>query len=71
MRQLTELEVTLQQLNAEYVRLIKHMDAHQIAMKGFDLVAMDAAGHQQEARTVQQGAKAGGRRESGFRIHDS
>ena len=32
MRQLTELEVTLQQLTAEYNRLIKHMDAHQVAM---------------------------------------
>ncbi|MGB7159841.1 MAG: flagellar export chaperone FlgN [Tepidisphaeraceae bacterium] len=49
MRQLTELEVTLQQLTAEYNRLLKHMDAHQAAMKGFDLTAMDAAAHQQEA----------------------
>lgn len=49
MRQLTELEVTLQQLTAEYNRLIKHMDAHQVAMKAMDLTAMDAASHQQEA----------------------
>lgn len=55
MRQLTELEVTLQQLNAEYARLMKHMDAHQAAMKGFDLVAMDAAGHQQEASRLRIG----------------
>jgi len=54
-RQLTELEVTLQQLNAEYNRLIKHMDAHQAAMKAFDLVAMDAAGHQQEASRLRIG----------------
>jgi hypothetical protein len=56
MRQLTELEVTLQQLTAEYNRLIKHMDAHQAAMKGFDLAAMDAAGHQQEASRLRLGA---------------
>ncbi len=49
MRQLTELEVTLQQLTAEHNRLIKHMDAHQGAMKSFDLAGMDAAAHQQEA----------------------
>ena len=33
MRQLTELEVTLQQLTAEYNRLIKHIDAHQVATR--------------------------------------
>jgi ElaB/YqjD/DUF883 family membrane-anchored ribosome-binding protein len=54
-RQLTELEVTLQQLTAEYNRLIKHMDAHQAAMKGFDLAAMDAAAHQQEASRLRIG----------------
>jgi hypothetical protein len=54
-RQLTELEVTLQQLTAEYNRLIKHMDAHQAAMKSFDLAAMDAAGHQQEASRLRIG----------------
>jgi hypothetical protein len=54
-RQLTDLEVTLQQLTAEYNRLIKHMDAHQVAMKGFDLGAMDAAGHQQEASRLRIG----------------
>lgn len=55
MRQLTELEVTLQQLTAEYNRLLKHMDAHQAAMKAFDLGAMDAAGHQQEASRLRIG----------------
>ncbi len=55
MRQLTELEVSLQQLTAEYNRLIKHMDAHQIAMKSFDLGAMDAAAHQQEASRLRIG----------------
>ena len=55
MRQLTELEVTLQQLTAEYNRLMKHMDAHQAAMKSFDLSAMDAAAHQQEASRLRIG----------------
>ena len=55
MRQLTELEVTLQQLTAEYHRLMKHMDAHQVAMKSFDLPAMDAAAHQQEASRLRIG----------------
>ena len=55
MRQLTDLEVTLQQLTAEYNRLIKHMDAHQVAMKGFDLAAMDAAAGQQEASRLRIG----------------
>ena len=55
MRQLTELEVTLQQLTAEYNRLMKHMDAHQAAMKSFDLPAMDAAAHQQEASRLRIG----------------
>jgi hypothetical protein len=55
MRQLTELEVTLQQLTAEYNRLIKHIDAHQVAMKAFDLPAMDAASHQQEASRLRIG----------------
>lgn len=49
MRQLTELEVTLQQLTAEYNRLLKHMEAHHAVMKSFDLPAMDSAAHQQEA----------------------
>lgn len=55
MRQLTELEVTLQQLTAEYNRLIKHMDAHQAAMKTFDLAAMDGAAGQQEASRLRIG----------------
>ena len=55
MRQLTDLEVTLQQLTAEYNRLIKHMDAHQVAMKAFDLSAMDAAAGQQEASRLRIG----------------
>ncbi|HEV2293624.1 MAG TPA: flagellar export chaperone FlgN [Tepidisphaeraceae bacterium] len=55
MRQLTELEVTLQQLTAEHHRLIKHMDAHQAAMKAFDLGAMDTAAHQQEAARLRIG----------------
>ncbi len=55
MRQLTDLEVTLQQLTAEYNRLIKHMDAHQVAMKSFDLAAMDGAAGQQEASRLRIG----------------
>ncbi len=55
MRQLTELEVTIQQLTAEHHRLIKHMDAHQAAMKTFDLAAMDVAAHQQEASRLRIG----------------
>lgn len=48
-RQLSELELLLQQLVAEHRKLLKHVDAHQAAMKAMDLRAMDAAASQQEA----------------------
>lgn len=49
MRQLTELELILQQQISEHGRLLKHLEAHQVAMKTFDLKGMDAAANQQEA----------------------
>ena len=49
MRLLTELEMILQQQIAEHGRLLKHVEAHEGAMKAFDLRAMDAAANQQEA----------------------
>jgi hypothetical protein len=48
-RQLSELEALLQQLIAEHRKLVKHVDAHQAAMRAMDLKAMDAAAGQQEA----------------------
>jgi len=48
-RLLTELEMILQQQIAEHGRLLKHVEAHEGAMKAFDLRAMDAAANQQEA----------------------
>jgi hypothetical protein len=39
----------LQQQIAEHGRLLKHVEAHEAAMKAFDLRAMDAAANQQEA----------------------
>lgn len=49
MRQLPELEMILQQLLNEHARLLRHLEDQQVAMKAFDLKAMDAAARQQEA----------------------
>ena len=48
-RALFDLESILQQLIVEHRKLLKHVDAHQIAMKTMTLDAMDAAANQQEA----------------------
>ena len=48
-RQLAELEALLQQLVGEHRKMLKHVDAHQAAMRAMDLRAMDAAAQQQEA----------------------
>jgi hypothetical protein len=48
-RQLSELEALLRQLAGEHRKLIKHVEAHQAAMRVMDLKAMDAAANQQEA----------------------
>jgi hypothetical protein len=48
-RQLSELEALLQQLVAEHRKLLRHVDAHQAAMRAMDLKSMDAAAGQQEA----------------------
>jgi hypothetical protein len=49
MRQLPELESILQQLLNEHVKLLRHLENQQLAMKAFDLKAMDEAARQQEA----------------------
>ena len=48
-RQLVEMESILQRLIDEHRKLLSHVDAQQSAMKAFDLKAMDAAVHLQEA----------------------
>ncbi len=48
-RQVVEIESILQRLVDEHRRLLSHVDAQQGAMKAFDLKAMDAAVHLQEA----------------------
>jgi hypothetical protein len=45
----SELEILLQQLIDEHRKLLGYVEAHQVAMKAFDLKAMDAAARQQEA----------------------
>jgi hypothetical protein len=49
LRQLADLETTLQQLINEHRKLLVHMDAQQIAMRKMDLSAMDVAVNGQEA----------------------
>src|SRR6476660_3527261 len=44
-----DLESVLQQLIVEHRKLLKHLDAHQAAMKTLALDAMDVASNQQEA----------------------
>ena len=44
-----DLESILQQLIVEHRKLLKHVDAHQAAMKTMALDAMDQAANQQEA----------------------
>src|SRR2546423_13469130 len=48
-RILFDLESVLQQLIVEHRKLLKHLDAHQGAMKTMALDAMDMAANQQEA----------------------
>ena len=48
-RQLSDLETTLQQLIAEHRKLLVSMDAQQAAMRVMDLAAMDVAQNAQEA----------------------
>jgi hypothetical protein len=48
-RALFDLESILQQLIVEHRKLLKHVDAHQMAMKTMALDGMDAAANQQEA----------------------
>jgi hypothetical protein len=48
-RQLSELENILQSLVDEHRRLLRHVTAHEAAMKTFNLNAMDEAAGQQEA----------------------
>src|SRR5260221_14168713 len=47
--QISELEALLNELIAEHQRLLKHLHAHQAAMKAFDLKQMDVLGKSQEA----------------------
>ena len=48
-RLILDLESILQQLIVEHRKLLKHVDAHQVAMKTMALDAMDQAANQQEA----------------------
>jgi FlgN protein len=48
-RLIFDLESILQQLIVEHRKLLKHVDAHQAAMKTMALDAMDQAANQQEA----------------------
>jgi hypothetical protein len=48
-RQISELETLLQQLLEENRKLLKHVEAQQIAIKSLNLKAMDTATHLQEA----------------------
>src|SRR4051794_18409455 len=51
-RQVSELEVLLQQLVDEHQKLLAHVDNHQRAMKTFDLKAMDDVCRLQEAARI-------------------
>ena len=51
-RQVSELEVLLQQLVDEHQKLLVHVDNHQQAMKAFDLKAMDDVVRLQEAARI-------------------
>src|SRR5947208_7215660 len=55
-RLLFDLESTLQQLIVEHRKLLKHVDAHQNAMKTMALDAMDQVANQQEASRLRIGA---------------
>lgn len=48
-RQVADLEASLQQLILEHRKLLKHIDAQQLAMRTLNLRAMDDATNQQEA----------------------
>src|ERR1700760_2540569 len=51
-RQVSELEAILQQLIDEHRKLIGHVDAQQVAMKSFDLKAMDDVVRLQDAARI-------------------
>lgn len=55
LRLVLELEGILNELIAEHERLLKHLLTQQIAMKGFDLKAMDATANFQEASRLRIG----------------
>ena len=48
-RQVLEVEALLQAITAEQVKMLKHVEVQQAAMKAFDLAGMDAASKTQEA----------------------
>lgn len=48
-RQILEVEHLLRQLIAEHHKLLKHVEAHDSAMRAFDLPAMDQAARLQDA----------------------
>ncbi len=48
-RQILEVEHLLRQLTAEHVKLLRHVEAHEQAMRRMDLGGMDAAAKLQEA----------------------
>ena len=55
-RFLPEIENVLQLLVDEHRRLLAHVEAHQAAMRSFDLAALDAARNQQEASRLRVAA---------------
>src|SRR5690554_1589842 len=48
-RQVLEVEHLLRQLIAEHHKLLRHLEAHDTAMRRFDLAAMDQAARLQDA----------------------
>src|SRR3954469_12075627 len=55
-RWIPELETLLAQLLAEHRKMIGYLDQQQLAMKKFDLDALDAARHQQDASRIRVAA---------------
>ena len=62
-RLILDLESVLQQLIVEHRKLLKHVDAHQAAMKTMKLDAMDQSANQQEASRLRIGTLDTRRRE--------
>jgi hypothetical protein len=54
-RQVSELEGLLQQLIDEHGKLLAHLEKHQVAMKGFDMKAMDDVVRLQDATRIRIG----------------